>query len=195
MFFSMLDCLLALTFSLQKTTLNHLIDLIWEPLGGEVNLCPRVLDKGRERERWKDHSATVNNITVWIMGSLCARASTGLMTETCFRLVLIQTHTRMNMCAWNNTQREVLSVWIICCLWQTWLCSALGELIYRRKQRRQRASHTSSVTHSSFPLNYQVCVIHFLLLVSVFPEFIWEVCDSNLFQEWVSFSRITVYYI
>lgn len=80
---------LALTCSFIKTAQNYLIILIWEPMGGELNLCPKALERGR----WKDHSATVNNVTVWIMSSLCARASIGLMTETCFRLGLTQTYT------------------------------------------------------------------------------------------------------
>lgn len=67
---TMLPSLLCLTatwhshLAFRKQPENHLIDLISEPLGAELNLCPRVLEKGRERGRWKDHSATVNNVTV-----------------------------------------------------------------------------------------------------------------------------------
>ena len=77
----------------RKQLKNNLIDLISEPLGGENNSYPRALEKGRERGRdGRDHGTTLNNVTVWIMRSLCAGASTGLMTETCFRLCLTQTH-------------------------------------------------------------------------------------------------------
>lgn len=44
-----LDYILALAFSFQKRKKNHLIDLIWESLGRELNLCQKALEKAEAR--------------------------------------------------------------------------------------------------------------------------------------------------
>lgn len=45
-----LDYILAPAFSFQKRKKkNHLIDLIWESLGRELNLCQKALEKAEGR--------------------------------------------------------------------------------------------------------------------------------------------------
>lgn len=142
----------------KKKITNHLIDVIWEALGGELNVCPRALGKGRERERWQDHRATVNNVTVWIMSSLFAGASTGLMTETCFWLGLTPTYRCVCMTQYTRTPQHTGGK-------SGRVASGKGTLVCLVKQRGIKGGrrHHTSLIHPyivSFDLSIFVIQIH-----------------------------------
>lgn len=174
----------------KKKITNHLIDVIWEALGGELNVCPRALGKGRERERWQDHRATVNNVTVWIMSSLFAGASTGLMTETCFWLGLTPTYRCVCMTQYTRTPQHTGGK-------SGRVASGKGTLVCLVKQRGIKGGrrHHTSLIHPfivSFDLSiFVIQIIQVGLLLwrlelkpkLCFPEFIhnliWRLCNNS----------------
>lgn len=84
------------------------------------------------------------------MSSLCARASTELMTETCFRLGLTQTHTYVvhdpTCTAGVSHGGGPISLDNLFLSEKSALVYVSGQPKLRRKQRRQRAPDTSLVT-------------------------------------------------